>query len=129
MSSRRHIMKESFFYDELYSAIKALKLREYSLVAPFIECGKLPIHENFPGADNEADVDTALIWNWNENGTGTRIKKKIRQGGQKKVRGWLHRLWIGGVGFLMAGLLLTASFTPAFAAEHTVRFNIPACMS
>jgi len=47
------------------------------------------------------------------------------------VKGWLklHRFLIGGMTIVMAGLLLTASFVPAYAAERRVRFNIPACMS
>lgn len=47
------------------------------------------------------------------------------------MSGWLtwRRLRIGGVGFLMAGLLLAAPLVAAQAAEQRVRFNIPACMS
>lgn len=57
-------------------------------------------------------------------------KRKDRETGKKmKECSMLHRLWKTGIGFLMAGLILAASFTPAIAAERTVRFNIPACMS
>jgi len=46
------------------------------------------------------------------------------------MKEWLtwRRLRIGGVGFLMAGLLLAVP-PAAQAAEQRVRFTIPACMS
>jgi len=46
------------------------------------------------------------------------------------MKGWLtlQRLLIGATGLVMAGLLLAAP--PAVdAAERSVRFNIPGCMS
>ncbi len=55
---------------------------------------------------------------------------KIKRREISKMKEWLtwRRLRIGGVGFLMAGLLLAAPLA-AQAAEQRVRFTIPACMS
>jgi len=58
------------------------------------------------------------------------FNRDLNNGRKKEMKGWLtlQRLLIGATGLVMAGLLLAAP--PAVdAAERSVRFNIPGCMS